>query len=69
MAGDVEVENAAPIVGNDKEAIEHTEGDRGRREEVHGGDGFAVIAQEGEPALGGIRGSWIQREKLRSEIS
>ena len=29
MAGHVEMENAPPIVANDKEAIKHTEGDRG----------------------------------------
>jgi len=45
MAGHVEMENAPPIVANDKEAIKHTEGDGGHREEVHGRDGFAVVAE------------------------
>jgi hypothetical protein len=33
MAGHVEMENAPPIVANDKEAIKHTEGDGGHRED------------------------------------
>ena len=56
MAGDVAVENAPPMVANDEETVKHTEGNGRYREEVHGGDGFAVIAQEGEPALGRLRG-------------
>ena len=53
MVGNVEVENAPPIMANDEdeEAVKHSEGDGRHGEEVHGGDGFAVIAQEGEPAL------------------
>ncbi len=51
MAGDVEVKNTPPIMANDEEAVKHREGDGRHGEEVHGGDGFAVIAQEGEPAL------------------
>ena len=56
MAGHVEMENAPPIVANDKEAIQPTEGDRGHREEVHGRDGFAVIVQKAEPSTSGF---WI----------
>ena len=57
MAGDVEVENSPSIVANDEQAVEHPEGDGRHRKEVHGGDSFAMIAQEGEPTLRGIRRS------------
>jgi len=56
MACNVEVENAPAIVANDEEAVKHAESDGRHREQVHGCDGLAVIAQEGEPALGGIGG-------------
>jgi hypothetical protein len=36
---------------NDEEAMEQVEGDRRHRKEIHGNDGFSMIAQEGEPAL------------------
>jgi hypothetical protein len=35
------------IVTNDKEAIEEAEGHGREREEVHGGDGLAVIVEKG----------------------
>src|SRR5215470_11616269 len=44
MASDVEMDNSSSIMSNDEEAIEHTKGDGRHREEVHGGDGFAMIA-------------------------
>jgi hypothetical protein len=34
-------------VTNDKEAIEEAEGHGREREEVHGGDGLAVIVEKG----------------------
>jgi len=39
----------APVVRDDKEAIEHVKGQRWDGEEVHGHDGFAVVVQEGFP--------------------
>ncbi len=44
MAGNVEVENTSPIMANDEEDIDHVEGKGRYREEVHGRDGFAMIA-------------------------
>jgi hypothetical protein len=58
MPRDVEVQNAPTIVAEDEEAVEHAEGDRRNREEIHRRDGLAVIAKKGEPSLGGVRRFW-----------
>jgi hypothetical protein len=55
VAGNTVVKNAASIMTDDEEDVEHSEGDRRYREKVHGCNRFAVIAQEGEPALARIR--------------
>ena len=52
MLGDVDVQNAAPGMGDDEKTIEHTESNRRNRKKVHGGNGFPVIAKKGEPSLG-----------------
>jgi hypothetical protein len=44
MFGDVEVENAPTVMGDNEKAIERSEGDSGNREEVHRGDCFPVVA-------------------------
>jgi hypothetical protein len=41
-----------------KEAVQHSEGERRDREEVHGGDGLAMIPQKRKPTLGWI---WVSR--------
>jgi hypothetical protein len=46
MAGDVQVQNLPSIVANNNEAVENLEGDRRNGEEVHGRNGFPVIAKE-----------------------
>ena len=46
MAGDVVVENAPPIVGNDEEAVKDSEGD-GR----YGEDRARQNLEEGEPKM------------------
>ena len=51
MRGDVEMENAAPMMLDDEEAVQHTETQRGHSEEVEGGDHFAVVLEECQPAL------------------
>src|SRR5215813_63731 len=51
MRGGVEMENAAPMMLDDEEAIQHTETQRGHREEVAGGDHLAVVLEECQPAL------------------
>ena|SRR5215469_573645 len=37
-------------------AVEHGEGDRGNREEIHRRDGFPMVTQKSEPTLGWV---WI----------
>jgi hypothetical protein len=51
MACYVAVQNTPTIVADDEEAVEHREGDRGNREEIHGRNGLPMIPKKGEPAL------------------
>src|SRR5215831_707502 len=53
---DVAVQNTSAIMADDEEAVEHGEGDRGNREEIHRGDGFPMVTQKSEPTLGRV---WI----------
>src|SRR5258706_9762769 len=55
MLCDIEVQDAPTIVTDDEEAIEHAEGDRRNREEVHRGNRFPVVAEKGKPARGRLR--------------
>ena len=57
MLRDVEVQDAATIVADDEEAVEHSERDRWHREEIHGRNRFPMVAKEGQPALGLVRTS------------
>src|SRR5215468_418636 len=57
MPRDVAVQNTPAIVADDKEAVEHGEGDRGNREEIHRRNSLLVITKKGEPPLGWVRGS------------
>src|ERR1700726_650606 len=50
MSSDVAVQDSSPVMRNDKEAIEHPEGDRWDGKEVHRCDGFTVILKENLPA-------------------
>ena len=52
MARHIEVQDLPPIVANDEKAVEHAERNCGHSEEIHRGDGFAVIPEEGQPTLG-----------------
>ena len=49
MPCDIEVQDASAVVANNEEAVEKTEGDRRNGEEVHGRDGFAMIAEKSQP--------------------
>src|SRR5215831_8451612 len=51
MRGGVEMENAAPMMLDDEEAVQHTETQRGHGEKVEGGDHLAVVLEECPPAL------------------
>src|ERR1039458_10349160 len=55
MASDVEVQDAAAIMTDDEEAVQNPKGESGDGEEIHGRDRFPMIAQKGQPALGGLR--------------
>ena len=46
MASDVEVHNTPTVVADEEEAVEHIKGECWYGEEIHGGDGFAMIAQK-----------------------
>jgi len=50
MPSDVAVKNAAPMMSDHEKAIQHAERERWHSEEVHGGDRFSVIVQEGRPS-------------------
>ena len=56
VLGDVEVEDAAPSVAEDDEAVEDAKGDRRDRKEVDAGSGAHMVAQKGAP---GLRGRFV----------
>ena len=43
VLGDIEMQNAPAVMGNDEEAVQKSESERRNCEEVHGRDGFVVI--------------------------
>ena len=51
MLGHIEVQDAPPVMGNDKEAIELAEGKRRHGEEVHRGDRLTMITQKRRPSF------------------
>src|SRR6266404_4468729 len=53
VLGDVEVEDAAPSVAEDDEAVEDAKGDRRDRKEVDAGSAAHMVAQKGAPGLRG----------------
>jgi hypothetical protein len=55
MLCNIKVQDAPTIVTDDEKTIEHAEGDRRNREEVHRGNRFPVITEKGKPALGRLR--------------
>lgn len=72
MSGHVEVQNAPPTVLDEKEAVQHAEGQGGHSEEARGSNLLTMVPQESQPTLRrpGLRGAFrIQRRTVRSEIS
>src|ERR1019366_642373 len=55
MASDVEVQNAPAIMTDDEEAVQNPKGKSGDSEEINGSDSSPMVAQKGQPALGGLR--------------
>jgi hypothetical protein len=54
MPRDMEVQDAATIMADDKEAVQDAEGQRWDGEEVHRSNGFTMITQERKPAFRGF---------------
>jgi hypothetical protein len=52
MPGDIAMKNPPPVMGNNEEAVKHTEGQRRHRKEIHRGDCLAMVAEEGRRWLG-----------------
>jgi hypothetical protein len=50
----IEMQEAPTIVTDDEKTVAHAERDGRDGEEVHRGDCFSMVAQETEPALGGL---------------
>ena len=63
MLGDINVQDPPPIMTDDEEAVEHAERIRWHREEIHGRNGFPMVAKEGQPVLGPVR---ISRRSFHS---
>ena len=49
VPGYIGVQDAAAVVRDDKEAMQHAKGERWDSEEIHRGDDFAVVVQEDFP--------------------
>ena len=55
LTGHIDVQNLPPVVADNEEAVQDSEGQRWHRKEVHASDGFAMVAKEFQPASGRIR--------------
>jgi hypothetical protein len=55
LTGHIAVQNLPPIMADDEEAVQNSEGQRRHREEIHGSDRFAMVAEKSQPAPGWIR--------------
>jgi len=53
----VKTQNLSPIMGHNKEAVQHAKGQRRDGEEVHCGNGLTVILEERQPVFAEIRSS------------
>jgi len=57
MVRDIQMEDPSTTMLDHEEAVQHAKSQSGHCEEIHGHDGVAVIAKEGNPALGGAVGT------------
>jgi hypothetical protein len=57
----IDMQDSPTIMGNDEEALKHSKRERRDREEVHRGNHFAVVPQEGQPTF---RWLWVFRGML-----
>jgi hypothetical protein len=70
MFRDVDVQDTAAIMADDKETVEHSECDRGHCEEIHGRNRFPVIRKKWPPTfdgLGSLGARFIQRVMVLSD--
>jgi hypothetical protein len=58
MPRNIEMYDTPTTVTDDEKTVEKIESDCWHCEEVHGGNGFSMIAQKGEPAFRRLRISW-----------
>ena len=58
VPGYIDMQDAASVVRDDKEAIKHAKGERWDGEEVHRSDSFAVVVQEDFPLFSRL---WVPR--------
>ncbi|MGA2654017.1 MAG: hypothetical protein ABSF28_26145 [Terracidiphilus sp.] len=54
----VAMEDTPPVMRDDEETVEYAENQRRQGEEVHRGDGFAMVAEKGCPSLRQLRTPW-----------
>ena len=62
----VVVKNSTPVVASDENAVESAKGERGHGEEIHRGNGLAMVAQECQPALSRVGRSWCSPHPARN---
>jgi hypothetical protein len=67
MLRDVNLQDAPPLMADDKEAVEHAERDRCHSEEIHGRNRFSMVSKEGQPgqdlsAPASSNGRWFSRK-------
>ena len=55
LTGHVAVQNLPPIVADDEEAVQNSEGQSRHGEEIHGSDCFAMVPEKSQPAPRWIR--------------
>src|SRR5271166_2851550 len=55
LTGYIAVQNLPPIVADDEEAVQNSEGQHRHSEEIHGSDGFTMVAEKSQPAPRWIR--------------
>src|SRR5208337_390623 len=51
VSGNVEVQNTPPVMGNNKEAVQHAKCEGGDGKEIHCSDRLAMVPQESQPTL------------------
>src|ERR1035441_5677602 len=54
LTGHIDVQNLPPVVADDEEAVQNSEGQSGHGEEIHCSDCFAMVPEKRQPAPGWI---------------